>query len=366
MIRIRKKHKQIFLRVFCCLLCASVVITAVLSVPVIARVIPDSVCGLIAAGIMKNEYKELLNGFTDRYVRPEYYAECVPVSLSAVLGYDYEEETQPVIPEGVELVSARDLCGYNGSPQFLLSNQTKFTVSPPDGGLPFAFPKDATEPVVLIIHTHGTESYAAEGQTSYTEGESFRDTDIGGNVVAVGAVMADTFAAAGIPVLHCLEMFDRESYSDAYVRSAAAVREYLAEHPSIRIVLDVHRDSINRSDKTKIRPVTDVNGADTAQFMIVTGTDFKGANHPDWQDNLNFALKIQSRMTEVSDRLCRAVNLRGAGFNQQYASGSLILEIGSCGNTLTEAKRTAVWAAAAIADTVTAIPCGITPEDILT
>ena len=61
-----------------------------------------------------------------------------------------------------------------------------------------------------------------------------------------------------------------------------------------------------------------------------------------------------------------AVNLRGAGFNQQYASGSLILEIGSCGNTLTEAKRSAVWAAAAIADTVTAIPCGITPEDILT
>ena len=161
-------------------------------------------------------------------------------------------------------------------------------------------------------------------------------------------------------------MFDRESYSDAYTLSSAAVRKYLAAHPSIRIVLDVHRDSIIRADKTKIRPITKVNGADTAQFMIVTGTDFKGANHPDWRDNLNFALKIQSELTKVSDSLCRAVNLRGAGFNQQHASGSLILEIGSCGNSLTEAKRTAVWAAAAIADTVTAIPCGITPEDILT
>jgi stage II sporulation protein P len=178
--------------------------------------------------------------------------------------------------------------------------------------------------------------------------------------------MADVFEAAGIPVLHCTEMFDRESYSDAYTLSSAAVRKYLTEHPSIRIVLDVHRDSIIRSDKTKIRPVTKVNGADTAQFMIVAGTDFKGANHPDWRDNLNFALKIQKELTGVSDSLCRAVNLRGAGFNQQYVSGSLLLEIGSCGNSLTEAKRTAVWAAAAITDVVSAIPCGITPEDILT
>lgn len=284
-------------------------------------------------------------------------------------------ETPPPDGEGeaVYPISAADLSNPD---LFTFSNETTYS---PDGAallaapLPFedfaAWQKiygGTGEPYILILHTHGTEAYAAEGQTSYTEGDSFRNTDIGGNVVAVGAVMADTFAAAGIPALHCLEMFDRESYSDAYVRSAAAVREYLEEHPSIRIVLDVHRDSIIRSDKTKIRPVTDVNGADTAQFMIVAGTDFKGANHPDWQDNLNFALKIQSRLAEVSQKLCRAVNLRGAGFNQQYASGSLILEIGSCGNTLTEAKRSAVWAAAAIADTVSAIPCGITPEDILT
>ena len=270
-------------------------------------------------------------------------------------------------------ITAADLSNPN---LFTFSNETAYE---PDGAALLAAPLPfedfaawqriyggTEEPYILILHTHGTEAYAAEGQTSYTEGDSFRNTDIGGNVVAVGAVMADTFAAAGIPTLHCLEMFDRESYSDAYVRSAAAVREYLAEHPSIRIVLDVHRDSIIRTDKTKIRPITKVNGADTAQFMIVAGTDFKGANHPDWQDNLNFALKIQRELTEVSDSLCRAVNLRGAGFNQQHTSGSLLLEIGSCGNTLTEAKRTAVWAAAAIADTVTAIPCGITPEDILT
>lgn len=221
------------------------------------------------------------------------------------------------------------------------------------------------EPYILILHTHGTEAYTAEGQSSYTPSDSFRSTDTSENVVAVGRVMADTFAAAGIPVLHCTDMFDRDSYRDAYTNSARAVREYLAAHPSIRIVLDVHRDSIVRSDNTKIRPVTEVDGVDIAQFMIVTGTDFKGANHPDWQNNLNFALKIQKNMTDYASTLCRAINLRGAGFNQQYAPGSLLLEVGSCGNTLLQAKRTAVLVAAAITETVTGKPCPIRVGDIL-
>ena len=221
------------------------------------------------------------------------------------------------------------------------------------------------EPYILILHTHGTEAYSAEGQSSYTPSDSFRSVDTSENVVAVGRVMADTFAAAGIPTLHCTDMFDRDSYRDAYTYSARAVREYLAAHPSIRIVLDVHRDSIVRSDNTKIRPVTEVDGMDIAQFMIVTGTDFKGANHPDWQNNLNFALKIQKNMTDYSSTLCRAINLRGAGFNQQYAPGSLLLEVGSCGNTLLQAKRTAVLVAAAITETVTGKPCPIRVGDIL-
>lgn len=351
MIRIRKKHKQIFLRVFCCLLCASVVITAVLSVPVIARVIPDSVCGLIAAGIMKNEYKELLNGFTDRYVRPEYYAECVPVSLSAVLGYDYEEETQPVIPEGVELVSARDLCGYNGSPQFLLSNQTKFTVSPPDGGLPFAFPKDATEPVVLIIHTHGTESYLPDGVNYYTENDTFRSTDINENVVSVGKVISDELNKAGIVTIHDTTMYDEASYNAAYTNSRNAVKKWLAEYPSIKCVIDVHRDAIVTADGKNIKPLVNIDGTDTAQLMLVVGTNEAGAAHPDWKTNFSFAACLQQKANIQFPRLMRPLNLRRASFNQQLCQGFFLLEVGSCANTITEARSAALLFAKVFADT---------------
>ena len=351
MIRIRKKHKQIFLRVFCCLLCASVVITAVLSVPVIARVIPDSVCGLIAAGVMKNEYKELLNGFTDRYVRPEYYAECVPVSLSAVLGYDYEEETQPVIPEGVELVSARDLCGYNGSPQFLLSNQTKFTVSPPDGGLPFAFPKEATEPVVLIIHTHGTESYLPDGVNYYTENDTFRSTDINENVVSVGKVISDELNKAGIVTIHDTTMYDEASYNAAYTNSRNAVKKWLAEYPSIKCVIDVHRDAIVTADGKNIKPLVNIDGTDTAQLMLVVGTNEAGAAHPDWKTNFSFAACLQQKANIQFPRLMRPLNLRRASFNQQLCQGFFLLEVGSCANTITEARSAALLFAKVFADT---------------
>lgn len=204
-------------------------------------------------------------------------------------------------------------------------------------------------PYVLIVHTHGTEAYAAQGADTYTTEDTFRSSDTEENVVAVGAVMAETLEAAGIPTLHCTEMFDEISYQDSYNRSAAAVRSYLAAYPSVQVVLDVHRDSLIRADMTKIRPVTTIGGEEVAQFMIVAGTDYKGADHPNWQENLSFALKIQADLAERTPHFARAINLRGAAFNQQYTAGSLLLEVGSCGNTLAQAKRAGALAAEAIA-----------------
>ena len=221
------------------------------------------------------------------------------------------------------------------------------------------------EPYILILHTHATESFAPEGADTYTKSDPFRSDDISENVVAVGAVMAETFEKAGIPVIHVTEMFDLQSYQDSYSRAAAAIRRYIEQYPSIQIVLDVHRDSVIQADMTKIRPVTTVDGKETAQFMTVVGTDFKGANHPEWTNNLNFALKIQQALTARANRFTRAINLRGAGFNQQYTDGSLLLEVGSCGNTLTEAKRAGTLAAIAIADVVSGGKCSLTVSDIL-
>ena len=87
--------------------------------------------------------------------------------------------------------------------------------------------------------------------------------------------------------------------------------------------------------------------------------------HPDWEDNLSLALNVQKSMAEKCGTLPRMINLRQAAFNQGLCSGSLLFEIGSSANTLTEAKRAAVLTALSIAETIKGEPCRTTPEEAL-
>ncbi len=199
------------------------------------------------------------------------------------------------------------------------------------------------EPLVLIVHTHGTESFSAEDSICY--GEDFntpRSEDVSKNVVAVGKTLSEALNKKGIPTLHCETMHDKESYISAYERSAESIAYYLEKYPSIRYVFDVHRDSVIRSDLTKLRPVTLHGGEPCAQLMMIVGSDEKGAGEYDWKSNLILAEAIQQQLFADTLGVARQIYLRGASYNQQYAKYGLLLEIGSCGNSLAEANRSAL------------------------
>ncbi len=209
-------------------------------------------------------------------------------------------------------------------------------------------------PIALIYHTHATESYSdlSTDTNVYRKSDSFRTGDTSQNVVAVGSVMTDILNDCGVNTIHCTELFDSESYRDSYNRSSAALQKYLSEYPSIKYVFDVHRDSVIDASFTKLRPLTSVSGYDTAQVMLLVGTDDKGADHPTWNENLSFALKLQSSLYSISDTLMRPIDLRGAAFNQKYTPASLLIEVGSCGNTLVEAKRGGAVTAVSVAEMI--------------
>jgi len=212
---------------------------------------------------------------------------------------------------------------------------------PPYSELTARYGADA--PVVLILHTHATEAYADSA------GSDFRSTDSSENVTAVGSLIADRLAESGIGVIHCTELFDSPDFSMAYYNAALAIRTYIEEYPSISYILDIHRDSI-LSGETYVRPVTETDGEDTAQIMFVVGTDHGGSGHTGWQDNLALASRLQQSLNEKYPSLMRDINLRSASFNEQYTSGSLLVEIGSCASSLEEVKR----AAERFADALTA------------
>ena len=184
------------------------------------------------------------------------------------------------------------------------------------------------EPAILIYHTHTTECYRNEEGIINTEDESQ-------NVVAVGEAMKKVFEAAGYKTIHLKTVLNRD-FSKAYPTARAAVEKVLEEYPSIQVVLDVHRDSIS-SNGVDYYPVTKVDGKEAAQIMFVCGTDAKGLSHPQWRKNFTYALQLSRKMGELYGELSRPVNLRRDRFNTHFTPYTLLVEVGSSANTLSQA-----------------------------
>lgn len=191
-------------------------------------------------------------------------------------------------------------------------------------------------PQILIMHTHGSEAYTMDGEDIYTESDSSRTTDDNYNVIRVGEEIKRIFEAKGLSVIHDCTLYDYPQYSGAYARSCEGVEAWLEKYPTIQVVLDVHRDALIGEDGTVYKAVTEIEGAKTAQVLMIVGTN-ESAEHPDWTDNLALAIQIQQELDGRWPTLARPITLRSSRFNQQLTHGSLLVEVGSHGNTLQEA-----------------------------
>ena len=192
-------------------------------------------------------------------------------------------------------------------------------------------------PQILIVHTHGSEAYSMSDGDTYEESDPYRTTDCTHNVVRVGEEMATVFRAYGFQVIHDTTLCDYPAYNGAYDRSKAVVEQWLEQYPSIKVVLDVHRDALVGSEGEVYKMVSVEAGQKVAQVMIVLGTDAGGASHPRWKDNMAFALCLQRNLVKGYTSLVRPTVLRKSRYNQQLSPGSILVEVGGHGNTLSEA-----------------------------
>ena len=216
--------------------------------------------------------------------------------------------------------------------------------------LPFAIEKDSAAPQVLIMHTHATEDYRLSAGLWFTPGDGARSTDRSINMCAVGRVMADTLNAAGICTLHDETLNDYPSYTGSYANSRAVVQQYLAQYPSIKVVLDVHRDAIETESGSRYAPVCTVDGRQAAQVMIICGCDNgTTVRLPGWRQNLRFAAAWERSMEEMYPGFTRPVLFSYRFYNQDLTTGSLLIEIGGHGNNLNEALYAGQLAAKGLA-----------------
>lgn len=254
--------------------------------------------------------------------------------LSHIFKYSKPPEPAPVNspapehPEELPLIKSEEITIKNA---LEVKNATKYQVNINDYlKKKLSFKGNAN---ILIMHTHTTESFS---KLQYTKDAPDRNLDENLNMTAVGKAMNDVFFKNNIKSLHDTTVHDYPSYNSSYQKACATIEKNIKNDNSINIVLDIHRDGITRDDGTKVKLVTDINGKATAQIMLVVGTD-TNLSHPNWQDNLCFASKIQEKAEEMYPGLMRPIDLRKERFNQQLTKGSIIIEVGANGNTLEEA-----------------------------
>ena len=197
-------------------------------------------------------------------------------------------------------------------------------------------PDGQESPQILIYHSHSQETYADS-----RAGEQ-EDT-----VVGVGEVLTSLLQENyGFGVIHVTDTFDivngEIDRSSAYDYAREKVEQVLAEHPSVEVVIDLHRDGVAENRHL----VTEVNGEPTAQIMFFNGLSYSAQNgaitylpNPNIKDNLAFSFQMELVSKEYFPGLCRAVYLSSLRYNLHLKPRAALVEVGAQTNTVEEAKN---------------------------
>lgn len=265
-----------------------------------------------------------------RYEQPQQQEpQTVPIEVRTVLSPEELAEAGEITVAGG--------CTYSFDKQALLDRPSGMVLSG-DG------------PKILIVHTHSSEAYTQETGSTYESTAAYRTLDDSQSVIAVGDALARTLEAEGIEVLHDRSCNDYPSYNDAYWTTLQKIEDWKEQYPSIQMVIDLHRDAVEDASGNAVPLSSTQQGDSAAQLMLVVGTDQGGLSHPDWQENLANALKLQSVLQGRYPGLCRSIDLRTERFNQHMSPGSILVEVGTNGNTLRQALRSAELLGDGLAD----------------
>ena len=186
---------------------------------------------------------------------------------------------------------------------------------------------------ILIFHTHTCESYTSSEKYAYKQPSNYRTTDRNYTVVRVGRELDKQLQSYGYKVIHDETYHDYPSYSGSYSNSYNTVTKLLEKNKNTDVVIDLHRDAI--SDYS-YAPTVKIGNEYAAQLMFVMGGNIS-KEHPNWQKNLKFAVKVQEKANELYPGLFKPIILRYASYNQQTAKGACIIEVGATGNTMDQA-----------------------------
>ncbi len=274
-----------------------------------------------------------------------------PPSVSPPSNPPFSEEI--VIPDGATPVVSYDL-SYTQKGIDYLNNETFYKPNINTLLTTEVASKPTDEPLVLVLHTHTSEGYLLES-SSYLQGDVGALTytqDEERNVLAIGKAFIASLNKNGITAIHCTVMHDASGLAGSYERAAESIQFFLTHYPSIRYVVDLHRDAILTAEGEYVRAVTEIGGKSVAQILPVVGSNAGGWTHDAWEGNLALALLLRRELNKNDAALCRPVMLRNHTYNQELAPFAILLEIGTGANSIGEAIAAATLAGEAFAKVI--------------
>ncbi len=185
---------------------------------------------------------------------------------------------------------------------------------------------------IIIFQTHTCESYTQTAGYEYKATGNYRTTDMNFNVVRVGTELEKYLKNYGYNVIHDATYHDFPSYTGSYGRSFDTVKNLTSQNPEADIIFDIHRDAVGSGDT--YGPTVKIGEETAAQIMFVIGTDGGGLEHPNWNQNLKFAVKMVEKGNELYPGLFKPIMVRNTRYNQNLGKAASIIEVGATANTL--------------------------------
>lgn len=209
---------------------------------------------------------------------------------------------------------------------------------------------------VLIYHTHTHEAYQMTDQEAYTPLENWRTDDSGHNIVRVGDELTAELEKRGFEVVHDDTDFEQDDLSTSYSRSLEALLQRGDE--DYDLIIDLHRDAYVEGAQLTCSYA----GRKSANLMVLIGKGDSFQEKPHFQENYALACALTEKINGLCPGLGREVMVKTGRYNQHFSDHSLLIEVGSNGNTLEEALSSMPI----LADAIEEVLCGQSTPGVVT
>ena len=209
---------------------------------------------------------------------------------------------------------------------------------------------------VLIYHTHTHEAYQMTDQEAYTPLENWRTDDSGHNIVRVGDELTAELEKRGFEVVHDDTDFEQDDLSTSYSRSLEALLQ--REDEDYDLIIDLHRDAYVEGAQLTCSYA----GRKSANLMVLIGKGDSFQEKPHFQENYALACALTEKINGLCPGLGREVMVKTGRYNQHFSDHSLLIEVGSNGNTLEEALSSMPI----LADAIEEVLCGQSTPGVVT